>query len=168
MFRPGNTRGFTLIELIVVIVVLAILGGVAVVKFQDYSQKAREVVIAQYMRETVRPVTDFVVYSSPRPASFTYTSLTGITDATLLSMYTSDPTKAPSPVVAKPSLQYTAGGPLWVYWNSLEFGPGGFFHGGSAGNIDTAIDNANLDTGRFSWGYDAEIGVYSAQYSITP
>jgi prepilin-type N-terminal cleavage/methylation domain-containing protein len=37
-----NRRGFTLIELIAVIVVLAILGGVALPKFFDYSSDAKE------------------------------------------------------------------------------------------------------------------------------
>jgi len=39
--NPGNRRGFTLIELIAVIVVLAILVGVALPKYFDYAAEAR-------------------------------------------------------------------------------------------------------------------------------
>lgn len=40
--RSPRTRGFTLVELIAVIVVLAILAGVAIPKYFDYSAKAKE------------------------------------------------------------------------------------------------------------------------------
>lgn len=39
--RPANTRAFTLIELIVVIVVLAVLSAVAIPKYIDYSANAK-------------------------------------------------------------------------------------------------------------------------------
>lgn len=41
MFVPRTRKGFTLIELIAVLVVLAILSGVALPKYFDYSERAR-------------------------------------------------------------------------------------------------------------------------------
>lgn len=41
MGRPRSTQAFTLVELIVIIVVLAILAGAAIPRYYDYSQKAK-------------------------------------------------------------------------------------------------------------------------------
>ncbi|MBY0262434.1 MAG: prepilin-type N-terminal cleavage/methylation domain-containing protein, partial [Phycisphaerales bacterium] len=38
---PSRSRGFTLVELIVIIVVLAILSGVAIPRYIDYTANAR-------------------------------------------------------------------------------------------------------------------------------
>ncbi len=41
-FRKQNERGFTLIELVIIIVVLGILAAVAIPKYQDLSSEAKE------------------------------------------------------------------------------------------------------------------------------
>lgn len=47
MRRPGHPNGFTLIELIVVMVVLALLITVAVPRYFDHIQRAKEVTLKQ-------------------------------------------------------------------------------------------------------------------------
>ena len=42
MFLKGNQKGFTLIELVMIIVILGILAAVAIPKYQDLSDEAKE------------------------------------------------------------------------------------------------------------------------------
>lgn len=42
MFNIRNQRGFTLVELVIIIVILGILAAVAIPKYQDLSSEARE------------------------------------------------------------------------------------------------------------------------------
>jgi MSHA pilin protein MshA len=42
MFSVRNQRGFTLVELVIIIVILGILAAVAIPKYQDLSSEARE------------------------------------------------------------------------------------------------------------------------------
>lgn len=98
-FKSSARRpAFTLVELIVVIVILAVLSGVAVVKYRDYSRKARESAVATDIRRITQTVTEYVLYSNPRPAPASYFAPTGITDPDLLARFTSDPLTTVGPL----------------------------------------------------------------------
>lgn len=65
------TRAFTLVELIVVIVVLAIIAGVAVPKYFDVSRKARITAFTTHHRLLTSTCRQWEIDTDPNPASFT-------------------------------------------------------------------------------------------------
>jgi prepilin-type N-terminal cleavage/methylation domain-containing protein len=60
-------RGFTLIELIVIIVVLAVLGAVAIPKFVDVSQKAKVTATAGTWKMLTRAVNEYMMMNGDVP-----------------------------------------------------------------------------------------------------
>lgn len=85
MSRRAN-GGFTLVELIVVIAILAILGGVAVPAYSGYIKKAH-MAADQTMASDVAKALQLQYYSNPNQAVTTYVVITqkgaGTTDATV-------------------------------------------------------------------------------------
>lgn len=69
-------RGFTLIELIAVIVVLAILAGVAVPKYFDYSTKAKESAAKAALGGTRSAITNFYANEALNNGTAAYPTLT--------------------------------------------------------------------------------------------
>jgi Tfp pilus assembly protein PilE len=69
MFAPQirtNSRAFTLVELIVIIVVLAVLSGVAIPKYIDYTDAAKSSVAKLALGSARDAVSNF--YAKPTPA----------------------------------------------------------------------------------------------------
>lgn len=58
-----NERGFTLVEIIAVLVIIAIIGAIAVPKFFNLDQKAKEKLIDTAIYELNRLETEFWTYS---------------------------------------------------------------------------------------------------------
>ncbi len=75
-----KTSGFTLVELIVVIAILAILAGIAIPVYSGYIQKANEASDMQVL-DSVRTATVFAVVSADSEAKLTKIVYTGDQDA---------------------------------------------------------------------------------------
>lgn len=60
-----SARGFTLVELIVVIVVLAIVSGVAITKYNDHSSRARRTVFIDKLRTLSRVFRQYEIDNQP-------------------------------------------------------------------------------------------------------
>lgn len=167
MHAKTPARGFTLVELLAVIVVLAVLAGVAIPKYLANAQRARDVVIANELRTVSRVLTDYVVYSSPRPGVFSYAAGSGISDPALTAAYTTDPTIVPGAMGVTCTMQYVAG-TVYVYW-------GWPMHGSYNMNstdylrIDALADDGYTLFGRFTAGEDYDTAYITViQYQITP
>lgn len=74
--RRGFRGAFTLIELIAVIIVLAILAGVAVPKYFDYSTKAKESAVKATLGATRSAVANFYANSVLNDGTAAYPTLT--------------------------------------------------------------------------------------------
>ncbi|MCC7389336.1 MAG: prepilin-type N-terminal cleavage/methylation domain-containing protein [Phycisphaerales bacterium] len=77
--RTGNSqfrRGFTLIELVAVIIVLAILAGVAVPKYFDYSTKAKESAAKATLGATRSAIANFYASAALNDGTGAYPTLT--------------------------------------------------------------------------------------------
>lgn len=78
-------RAFTLVELIAVIIVLAILAGVAVPKYFDYSTKAKESAAKATLGATRSAIANFYANAALTSGSGAYPSLTELeTDGNVL------------------------------------------------------------------------------------
>lgn len=77
--RPSCRRAFTLIELIAVIVVLAILSGIALPKFFDYSARARSSAIQGSLGGVRTSIANFYANSAIAGAEPVYPTLAELT-----------------------------------------------------------------------------------------
>lgn len=72
MNRPCARRAFSLVELIVVIVVLGILAGVAIPKYNNYRDAAKLRANVANIRAITGTFRDYCLYTYPQPSSFQY------------------------------------------------------------------------------------------------
>lgn len=83
--RRASRRAFTLIELIAVIIVLAILAGVALPKYFDYSTKAKESAAKATLGATRSAIANFYANEALTNGSGAYPTLTELeTDGSVL------------------------------------------------------------------------------------
>lgn len=152
--RHARRGAFTLVELIVVIVVLAILGGVAITKYQDHSQRALEVCIGREVEYVSRAVTAYVLYSDPAPPTATFTQASGITDPALATAFTNDPLKVVGPM-GVPMYTITVntstpGSKAFANYWTFDTMTAGKLNNLDWTRIDRTIDNGQLFTGNFT------------------
>lgn len=76
--RTNGQRAFTLVELIVVIVVLAILSGVAIPKFFDYASAARTSTCSAFLGATRSGIAHFALSQHANNGVFRYPTTTEI------------------------------------------------------------------------------------------
>lgn len=149
--RPRTARpvgAFTLVELIVIIVVLAILSGVAIPRYIDYTAKARETAIF-YTMQTVKTACMAYERDNGRPASNVFVDHTNINgsgvdrylNAEVFGSAGSDGLR----------LQYGSSGTGY----SQIISTNGNFSAAQSQVIDARVDDGNTATGNFRINYNA-------------
>ncbi len=69
LHRTGNTRGFTLVELLAVMMILSILAAIAVPSYRKYQLKARETVLSEDLYQMRRSIDAFYADKGHYPDS---------------------------------------------------------------------------------------------------
>lgn len=147
--RMARRRAFTLIELITIIVVLAILAGVAVPKYLDYSERSKVSATAYSWRILTRGLNQYIIDNGGGIPP-------NVQDAEM-----------PPALTPYYSLsEYTRQPPVGGMWDYDEWTP---FAGGGAGltvsvsitqspapastfqKIDAIVDDGNINTGMVFW-----------------
>jgi general secretion pathway protein G len=67
--RTGRSRGFTLLELVMVMTIIVILASIGVVSYQQLQQKARESVLKQDLRDLRRCIDQYAADREKLPGS---------------------------------------------------------------------------------------------------
>lgn len=76
MFSIRNQRGFTLVELVIIIVILGILAAVAIPKYQDLSSEAREAAARSSLGSLRSGITIFYANAAVTTGTATWPTLT--------------------------------------------------------------------------------------------
>lgn len=75
MYKPLNNNGFTLIEIVIVIVVLGILAATSVPRFQDLATKAKESEVRQALGELRTAISVWTASNIAKGGSLAYPSI---------------------------------------------------------------------------------------------
>ncbi len=78
MYRLKNQRGFTLIELVIIIVILGILAAVAIPKYQDLSGEAREASARSSLGSLRSAITIYYANQAVQTGTATWPSLVDV------------------------------------------------------------------------------------------
>jgi type II secretion system protein G len=141
--RTSFRRGFTLVELIAVIVVLAVLAGVAVPKYFDYSARAKVTATVADLRMFKNTIIQYSIDTGTFPAQ----ANPGVTPTGLETRFENDPFSR-GPAIGGTYQWLSAGG-----WNGI------YITGTQGANtaawlqVDQTLDDGNFQTGLFAdWG----------------
>lgn len=142
-----DARAFTLIELIAVIVVLAILAGVAVPRYFDYTSRARTAALQGTLGNVRSAVSNFYANASlsGTPAYPTLTQLT-TTGTVVMDAFPVNPFNNLNSVLAATSTEFgarTVGGTAgWRYYVDNSINPPAYGFYSNTSTTTTATDNS--------------------------
>ena len=80
--KKKDNKGFTLVELVIVVAILAILVGLLAPQYTKYVEKSRKAADASNMNELIKVVQTFAGDTDNELAAGKYTIIIGATDAT--------------------------------------------------------------------------------------
>lgn len=147
--RPHAATAFTLIELVAIIVILAILSGVAIPRFFDHSTSARAVVIARDFEVIARAGREYAMINSSVPPP-TWDGATSRMIPELAPYFITDPFGRPTPIGGVYNLDVPRGccGMTMTTMTVSIFPPSATTLNPVLLRVDQLIDDGNLSTGR--------------------
>lgn len=143
-------RGFTLIELIAVVIVLALLAGVAVPAFVDYGRRARVSVLTSELKAIRRVVFQYNMDTGEWPSD---TANWGDLPSELAGRFDGNPFRASGATQAQYDWNgppFHAGAGMNVAIRLLDSNPNPTSHAVML-EVDQRLDDGNLSTGLLRW-----------------
>ena len=158
MYKRENTRGFTIVELLIVVVIIAILAAITIVAYNGIQQRARASAASSALSQAAKKLELYKVDNSAYPTSTNLASA-GITNANDTTyQYTSDGTTY-CLTATNVTISY--------YLNSTTTSSptaGGCPGHGVGGNnpITNLVVNPSAEDSTNGWGYVADTGVVAS------
>jgi general secretion pathway protein G len=136
-------KGFTLIELMAVVLILAILAGVALPKFFNYQNQAKEASCKGTLGGVRAGIANFYANTAITTGTAAYPTLAELTDgSTMQESLPENPYNSSNDVEGATSAQASgrsviAGGAGWAYYDGSTGGPALFY-----ANTNTTAENS--------------------------